>query len=294
MSNRVKHAIIPVAGLGTRFLPVTKVVPKELLPIVDKPILLYIVEEAVKSGIETVVLVSGRGKNAIEDFFDTSYELETQLAKKGQHQALEEINKIKNLCEVVSVRQKEALGLGHAVLCGANVVHHNAFAVLLGDEIMLPAKDGNQATAKLCQQFINTGKSTVAIMPVEPREVSKYGIVEHRAPKNGIYDITRVVEKPSPTEAPSQLALPGRYVFHAELFEHLKTTKPGKNGEIQLTDAMNALAQSQGLQGCVLPNERFDAGDRLGYLKANIEFGLRDPRIGADLAAFLKQRGLSI
>lgn len=289
--KKVKKAIIPAAGLGTRFLPATKTVPKELFPLVDRPLILHIIEEAVQAGIEDIVLIAGRGKGAIEDFFDRTYELEDTLVKSGKTDLLEKIIHIKNMANLISIRQKEALGLGHAVLCGAPVVGSEPFAVLLGDEIMI-GKPGT--TAELCQHYTTTGHSTVAIMEVPETEVSKYGIVKVSTSDGGRYKIENVIEKPSQKEAPSRWALPGRYVFEAKLFEYLKNTKPGKNGEIQLTDGMNGLAKDGRLDGATFKAKRYDAGDKFGFLQANIELGLEHPETREKLKAYLKElsRGL--
>jgi len=285
----VKYAVIPAAGLGTRFLPATKTIPKEMLPIVDKPILLYNVEEIVESGIETIVIIAGRGKTAIEDFFDTSYELEQTLERTHQLVQLERLHKIKKMCQIVSVRQKEARGLGHAVLCAEAVVGDNPFAVLLGDELMIHEPKTPSATEQLCSLFTRSEKSAVALMPVHKSEVHKYGIVAATETEKNIFEISSVVEKPSAETAPSQLALPGRYVFQPVLFEYLKKIKPGKNFEIQLTDAMTMLAQNEGLLGTQVQARRYDAGSQLGYLQANIELALERPELKIELTNYLTQ-----
>lgn len=283
--SKVRKAILPAAGLGTRFLPASKTVPKELFPLVDKPLILFVIEECLDAGIEDIVLVAGRGKGAIEDFFDRSYELEDTLAKAGKTELLRSIQRVRSLANIISIRQKEALGLGHAVLAGAPVVGKEPFAVLLGDEIMLGSPS---PTRQLVQRFDQTGMSTVAIMEVPMNDVSKYGIVATEAARDGQFPIRHVVEKPSPAEAPSQWALPGRYVFEAKIFDHLRETKPGKNGEIQLTDGMNGLAKSGRLMGSTFTAKRFDAGDKFGFLQANIEVGLAHPETGAQLKAYIQ------
>ncbi len=287
----VKYAVIPAAGLGTRFLPATKTIPKEMLPIVDKPILLYNVEEIVQSGIETIVIIAGRGKTAIEDFFDTSYELEQTLEKTNQLVQLERLHQIKKMCQIVSVRQKEARGLGHAVLCAEAVVGDNPFAVLLGDELMIHEPKTPSATEQLCSLFTRSEKSAVALMPVHKSEVHKYGIVDAKETDKNIFEISSVVEKPSADSAPSMLALPGRYVFQPVIFEYLKKIKPGKNFEIQLTDAMTMLAQNEGLIGTQVQARRYDAGSQLGYLQANIELALERPELKIELTNYLTQLG---
>lgn len=288
--SKVKKAIIPAAGLGTRFLPATKTVPKELLTIVDAPIILYVVEEAVRAGIEDVVLIAGRGKTAIEDFFDITYELEDKLQKEGKSSYLDRVRKIRDSANIISIRQKQALGLGHAVLCGRPIVGKEPFAVLLGDEIMISPEGETTATGQLVQTFEQTKISTVAVMKVSDQDVSKYGIVGVKDIKEGLFKVTQVVEKPPVAKAPSRWALPGRYVFEAKIFEYLKDTKPGVNGEIQLTDAMEKLAFNEGLQASTFKATRYDAGDKIGYLVANIEQSL----LRKDLAPQLKEYVLSL
>lgn len=283
----IKKAIIPAAGLGTRFLPATKTVPKELLPIVDTPILLHVVHEAIKAGIEDIVIIAGRNKTAIEDFFDRSYELEDTLAKAGKTDLLKIIKDIQEMIQVISIRQKEAKGLGHAVYTAKPVVGQQAFAVLLGDEIMI-REDGPSVTGQLCELYEKNNCSTVAVMEVPEKDVRKYGIVSVADTSKENMKVQSVVEKPSVTEAPSNLALPGRYVFTPPLFEFLENLPPGKNGEIQLTDAMTELAQGEGLYATRFVAQRYDAGDKFGYLQANIEMGLKHPEVGTRLRQYLK------
>lgn len=287
--NKVKKAIIPAAGLGTRFLPATKTVPKEMLTIVDAPIIFYVVEEAVKAGIEDIVLIQGRGKTAIEDFFDTSYELEDKLAKDGKLNLLERLIKIREMANIISVRQKQPLGLGHAVLCGERVVGDNPFAVLLGDEIMVPKNNSvHNTTSQLTAHFEKTQSSTVAIMQVPDQDVSKYGIADvSSSDAEGYFKVNGFIEKPKLEIAPSRWALPGRYVFSSQIFKYLKNAKPGVLGEIQLTDSMNQLAKEQTVYATAFHSQRYDAGDKLGYLKANIEVGLMHPELKTDLKNYL-------
>ncbi|MGE4130675.1 MAG: UTP--glucose-1-phosphate uridylyltransferase GalU [Bdellovibrionales bacterium] len=286
----IRKAVIPAAGLGTRFLPATKSSPKEMLPIVDRPILLHIVEEVVAAGISEIVLIQGRHKHAIEDFFDKSFELEHTLKEKGQTQLLEMLERIRQI-NVITVRQKEALGLGHAVLCAAPVVGNEPFAVLLGDEIML---DRNSWKPAGIGQLVNLAKdhkkSVVAVMEVPESDVSKYGIIKSEKKSENLWQVLDVIEKPSLTEAPSRLALPGRYVFEAEIFDHLRGAKPGRGGEIQLTDAMAKLALDRGMLATTLNTIRFDAGDKFGFIQANIELGLRHPEVGEKLTAYLRTK----
>jgi UTP--glucose-1-phosphate uridylyltransferase len=284
---QIKKAIIPAAGLGTRFLPATKTVPKEMLTIVDAPIIFYVVEEAVKAGIEDIILVAGRGKHSIEDFFDTSYELEDRLAKDGKLHLLEKLSRIRNMANIISIRQKQALGLGHAVLAGLPIVGKDPFAVLLGDEITMETENSGNVTSLLSNSFEETGVSTISIMKVEDRDVSKYGIAEVSEIRPGFFRVDELTEKPRPTETKSRWALPGRYVFDNHIMEILKNAKPSLNGEIQLTDAMKVLRKERGLQAMTFGSRRFDAGDKLGYLQANLELGLENPELGEDLRRYL-------
>ena len=264
---KIKKAVIPAAGLGTRFMPATKSIPKEMFPIVDKPILLYNIEEIIAAGIEEVILVLSSTKAAIENFFD-------------------DYDKIK----VTKVRQEKALGLGHAVLCADQAVGDQPFAVLLGDEIMIQKPGRPSGIAQLCKVFEKTGTSAVAVMEVPEQDVVKYGIVGVMENGPNLWTVNHVVEKPSVAAAPSRLALPGRYVFDPDIFKFLRDTKPGRNGEIQLTDGMTALAKSKGMLALKLDAERFDAGDKLGFMQVNIEMGLRHPEIGPQLEKYLKER----
>jgi UTP--glucose-1-phosphate uridylyltransferase len=287
--RKIKKALIPAAGLGTRFLPATKTIPKEMLPVVDQPILLYVIEEAVRAGIEDIVIIAGRGKHAIEDFFDRSYELEDQLLKSGRKDVLDRIVRIRDMANIISIRQKEALGLGHAVYCGAPVIGREDFAVLLGDEIMYTEKDEPTVIAQLSQVFNETGLSTVAVMEVPADDVVKYGIIDAEKNAAGYFKIKNVVEKPTKANAPSRLALPGRYIFTNKIFEYLRSAKPGKNGEIQLTDAMTEVAHNEGMLARFFKAQRFDAGDKLGYLVANIELALLRDDLGPQLKSYLKE-----
>jgi UTP--glucose-1-phosphate uridylyltransferase len=292
----VTKAVIPAAGLGTRFLPATKSVPKEMLTVVDAPIIFYVVEEAMNAGIHYIVLIQGRGKSAIEDFFDVSFELEDKLIKDNKYHLLERIQNIREKVEIISIRQKRPLGLGHAVLCAEPVVGQEPFALLLGDEIMAPAGPQQQnITAKLVQSYQEFGRSSVALMEVALQEVSKYGIAKFKEPLPEKLDITRAfeiagfVEKPSLQEAPSCYALPGRYVLSADIFDQIRNTPSGKGGEIQLTDAMDRLTRQQPFLGRILTDRRFDAGDKLGYLKANIELALEHPELSEPFRRYLKE-----
>lgn len=291
---KVRKAIIPAAGLGTRFLPATKSVPKEMLTVVDAPIIFYVVEEAIQAGIEDIILIQGRGKTAIEDFFDTSYELEDKLFKDKKYHLLERLTQIRSMANIISIRQKQPLGLGHAVLCASSVIGNNPFAVLLGDEIMTPKHDQGQNTLGLLNQtFQETQSSVVAVMQVKDSDVSKYGIANTLLPKisdlTSPFEVTGFTEKPKPNQIQSRWALPGRYIFTPSLFEEIKITKPSVLGEIQLTDAMHRLAQKEKVWALPIQSNRYDAGDKLGYLIANIELALKHPELGPDLKNYLNE-----
>ena len=286
--DKIKKAIIPAAGLGTRFLPATKSIPKEMLPLVDAPIIYYVVKEALAAGIEDIVLISGRDKAAIENFFDVSYEVQDQLAKSGKTELLGKLLEMQSFCRMISIRQKQASGLGHAVYCGRSVVGQEPFAVLLADEVMIAPSGGKNVTEVLTDSWAKSGKSSVAIMQVPRKDVEKYGIISGRELAPGQFEIADVVEKPAADKAPSTWALPGRYVFDARIFTFLENSKSGKNGEIQLTDSMSLLAKKHGLLGLSFASRRYDAGDKLGYLIANVELALAHPEVGADFKSYLK------
>ena len=292
--KKIKKAIIPAAGLGTRFFPATKTIPKEMLPIVDKPTILYVVEEAVRAGIEDVVLIAGRGKHSIEDFFDISYEVEDKLMKEGKGHILDSLNEIRSKVNIVSIRQKSALGLGHAILCAQSTIGDEPFAVLLGDEVTVPKTEADNVTKFLCDRYNETQESSVWVLPVAPEDTPKYGIVNLGSERfenlSHGQKVLHVVEKPSSDQAPSCWALPGRYVFNAEVFAKLGEISAGKNGEYQLSDAMNLLAQSSMLRAYSFNSRRFDAGDQLGYLIANIEMGLDRTDLKTGLIKYLKNK----
>lgn len=292
--KKITKAVIPAAGLGTRFFPATKTIPKEMLPIVDKPTILYVIEEAVQAGIEDIVLIQGRGKTAIEDFFDISYELEDKLIKDGKGHLIEEINKIRNSVNIISIRQKSALGLGHAVMCAESVTGADPFAVLLGDEITLSAAPVNNITKFLTQKSEETGASSVWVLPVQQAETHKYGIVDLKDKEStDLKDgkkVFGVIEKPNSEIAPSLWALPGRYVFTSDIMKQLKEIKPGYNGEYQLSDAMNRLAIHSQLNAYSFKARRFDAGDKLGFLLANIEVALERPDLRPGLLEYIRSK----
>lgn len=288
---KVKKAVIPAAGLGTRFLPATKSVPKEMLTVVDAPIIFYVVEEAIQAGIEDIVLIQGRGKSAIEDFFDTSYELEDKLLKDKKYHLLERLTQIRNMANIISIRQKQPLGLGHAVLCAESVIGSDPFAVLLGDEIMVPATEGApNSLTQLCHAFESVKSSVVAVMKVADQDVSKYGIAEVKDSGPGPFRVSRFIEKPSPQDVTSRWALPGRYVLDAKVFDELRNAQPGVLGEIQLTDALNQLAQKTPFYALPTTALRYDAGDKLGYLIANIELALKHPELGPSLKRYIAEQ----
>lgn len=273
---RVRKAVIPAAGLGTRFLPATKAIPKEMLPIVDTPTIQLVVEEAVAAGIEDVVVVNGRGKSAIEDHFDHAYELEDTLAKRGKAELAEAMGRISRMVRLVSVRQKQPLGLGHAVLVARHAIGDEPFAVLLGDDLYDAPRP---AVGQLIDVSRETGMGAIAVMEVEPGQEHLYGVVAGDPMAPGRVRVREMVEKPAPGTAPSRLAVVGRYVLPASIWPILAETKPGKGGEIQLTDALAVLARREGLVAATLEGERHDAGDRLGYLRANLAYALKRPEL---------------
>jgi UTP--glucose-1-phosphate uridylyltransferase len=292
--KKVKKAIIPAAGLGTRFLPATKAQPKEMLPIVDKPTIQYIIEEAVASGIEDIIIVTGRGKRAIEDHFDKSYELEEVLAKKEKWSALEEVQDISKLANIHYIRQKEPLGLGHAVLCARSFIGNEPFAVMLGDDIIQSEKP---CLKQLLEVYEKHHASIIGVQEVPPEDVSKYGII---APvKSGLFPpnnkaqctftVQGLVEKPSIEEAPSQLAIIGRYVLTPEIFDILETLTPGAGGEYQLTDAINIYNQTYPVCANIFNGKRYDIGDKLGFIKATIDFSLKRNDLRDEVEQYLRQ-----
>ena len=286
----LRKAVIPAAGLGLRFLPATKTIPKELFPIVDKPILLYVVKEAVEAGIEDIILITNRNKRAVETFFDENPPLEEALGKPGREQLYEMIKEIQNMANIIHIHQEKARGLGHAVYCARPIVGDQSFALLLGDEVMV--SQGKNVTSQIKDIYMETQSSSVAVMEVAPSEVPKYGIVSVEDEQARPMRVQSVVEKPTIQEAPSRWALPGRYIFTASLFNFLENLSPGKNDEIQLTDGMTHLAQNQGLYAMPFVGQRYDAGSKLGYLQANIEMGLRHPEVGEALRNYLKNLSL--
>ncbi|MCX7953295.1 MAG: UTP--glucose-1-phosphate uridylyltransferase GalU [Deltaproteobacteria bacterium] len=285
VSGKVKKAVIPAAGLGTRFLPATKSVPKELLPIVDRPTIEYIVDEVHQSGIETAIIISRRGKSAILDHFERDVDLENKLKKEGKFELARRLNEQSELITIVSVRQSVPLGLGQAVYTARSLVGDEPFAVLLGDDIF---DSSLPATLQLIQVFEKFQKPVVALMTVESSDISKFGCAGGEFIEENILEINSIIEKPSVEEAPSNFAVVGRYVLTPTVFEILKDLPPGKGGEIQLTDALAKLIEQEGLLGYFVDGYRFDAGDQLGFLMANIHFGLKNEKLKDRLIAFLK------
>ena len=287
--SRVRKAVFPAAGLGTRFLPATKALPKEMLPLVDKPIIQYVIEEAVDSGIESIIIVTGRGKSAIEDHFDIAFELESLLERRGKHNLLREVRTISDLINVSYMRQKEPLGLGHAILVARDLVGHEPFAVFLGDDVI-------HAQVPVMKQLIDvharTGSSVIGVERVERERSRDYGMVAVDDAHGRTFRITDLVEKPPPEEAPSDLAIIGRYILTPEIFPHLEKTAAGRGGEIQLTDGLRSLLKVQPITAYAFDGIRYDTGDKLGFLKATVEFALRRPDLGGPFRAYLETLAL--
>ncbi len=285
---RLRKAVFPVAGFGSRFLPVTKASPKEMLPIVDKPLIQYAVEEAAAAGITEMVFVTGRNKRAIEDHFDKAYELETELERKGKNVLLEQVRSVlPEGVRCIYIRQPEPLGLGHAVLCAQPVIGNDPFAVILADDLMDAEPS---AMVRMGQAFEEEGASLLGVEEVPRDQTQSYGIVTIERMVGDLARIHSIVEKPRPAEAPSNLAVIGRYVLTPRIFELLAGIAPGAGGEIQLTDAISQLLLHERVLAIRLPGRRFDCGSKLGYLQASVEYGLRHPDIGEDFARYLKSR----
>ena len=279
-------AVIPAAGLGTRFLPLTKNSPKEMLPIIDKPAIQYVVEEAINSGIDDIVIITGRGKEVIENHFDVAYELEKILEERGEKEKLNEVRKISEMAEIFYIRQKMPLGLGHAIYMARKHIDDEFFAVLLGDDIIV----ANQpCTKQLIDVYEKYNASVIAIQEVEMEYVSKYGIVDAEEVENGVYKIKALVEKPSPYEAPSNLAVMGRYILSPKIFGYIEKTKPGKKGEIQLTDALNMMLENEELYTYVFEGKRYDLGDKFDWLRINIEMALKREEFRERVLELLKK-----
>lgn len=291
MSKRVRKAVFPAGGLGTRFLPATKVVPKEMLALVDKPIIQYGVEEALASGIEHIIFVTGRGKNAMEDHFDYSFELDANLERKGKKELLDLSRSVGSMARVSYVRQKEPLGLGHAVLCAKDLVGDEPFAVILPDDVIDAAAP---CVKQMIDVFNEKGGSVLATMTIEGAAISAYGVLAgSQDPQNPrIYNCTGMVEKPELADAPSKQAIIGRYILTPGIFEMLEKTTPGAGGEIQLTDGILALLQHERVFGYTFEGKRFDAGDKFGMMQATVEFALKRPEFGEKFRDYLKELAL--
>jgi len=284
---RIRKAVIPVAGLGTRFLPATKAIPKEMLTIVDRPTIQYIVEEVVASGIDEIVLITSEGKSAIENHFDYDYQLDTILGEKNKNGLQEELNNISNLIDIVSVRQKKPLGLGHAIWMARNVIGNEPFLVLLGDDLV---KSNVPCCKQMIDLFEEVQESIVAVQRVPMDQTYQYGIVE--GGETGIdrtYKITNMVEKPAPGTSTSNMAIIGRYLLMPEIFDYLENATPGHGGEIQLTDSLVKLANNRGMYAYEFEGKRYDAGDKLGYLKAIVDFALIHPNLGKEFKEHIQK-----
>ena len=287
MAQQIRKAVFPAAGLGTRFLPATKASPKEMLALVDKPLIQYVVEEAVASGIDSVIIVTGRGKTAIEDHFDVSFELETVLRERGKLAELEQVRQISEMARISYVRQKEALGLGHAILQARDLVGNEPFAVLLSDDII---DSKVPALQQLIDVYEKYDAPVVATMRVKGQEISKFGALEVEEIDDGVFRVKDMVEKPALAEAPSDLAIIGRYIFTPDIFDEIEQTRPGAIGEIQITDAMRALLKRREMYAVRFEGTRYDAGDKLGFLMATIEFGLKHEELAEDFENYLTDR----
>ncbi|MEZ5402474.1 MAG: UTP--glucose-1-phosphate uridylyltransferase GalU [Bryobacteraceae bacterium] len=294
MIQKVRKAVFPAAGLGTRFLPATKSLPKEMLPLVDKPLIQYGVEEAIQSGLKNIVVVTGRGKSAIEDHFDKSFELENLLETKNKTDLLQLVRDVSDMIDIAYVRQKEALGLGHAVLRARDLVGNEPFAVVLSDDVI-------DAEVPCLRQMLDVyefyGASVVALMEVPKENISAYGVVDaepvdHNGAQGRLYRVRNLVEKPRPADAPSNLAIIGRYILVPEIFPSIEAIGPGAIGEIQLTDALRHLLRNRPIYGYRFEGKRFDAGDKLGFLQATVEFALHRPDLGGAFRQYLKNMNL--
>lgn len=281
---KVHKAVIPAAGLGTRFLPATKAQPKEMLPIVDKPTLQFIIEEAVDSGIEEILIITGRNKTAIENHFDKSVELELELEKKGKIDLLEKVRKISNMVDIHYIRQKDPLGLGHAIYCAKSFIGNEPFAVLLGDDIVY---NGIPCLKQMIEVYDEYKTSILGVQEIPKEDVNKYGIVDGKYIEDRVYKVKDLVEKPTVEEAPSNIAILGRYIISPAIFEILEHTKPGKGGEIQLTDALKVLAKREAMYAYNFVGRRYDVGDKQGFLEATVEYALRREDLREEFLRYL-------
>ena len=286
MDKKIRKAIILAAGLGTRFLPATKAQPKEMLPIVDKPTLQYIIEEAIESGIEKILIITGRNKKSIEDHFDRSVELELELEHKGKVEMLEMVKSISNMVDIHFIRQKEPKGLGHAIYCAKSFVGNEPFAVMLGDDIVY--NEGKPCLRQLMDCYDEYKTSVLGVQTVPDGDVDKYGIVDGLKIEGNVTKVKGLVEKPSVDEAPSNMAILGRYIITPSIFEILERTKPGKGGEIQLTDALLELMSEEAIYAYNFEGRRYDVGDKLGFLEATVEYALRKPELKDAFIEYLK------
>jgi UTP--glucose-1-phosphate uridylyltransferase len=290
MTRQLKKAVFPVAGLGTRFLPATKASPKEMLPVVDKPLIQYAVEEAYEAGIRHMIFVTGRSKRAIEDHFDTAYELESELQAAGKSALLDVVRSVQPADMVCSyVRQSHALGLGHAVLCAEALVGDEPFAVLLADDLMRGTPGGPGVLQQMAQAHAQHGGSILAVQEVPLDQVNRYGIVAGTTSTDGLIDVQRMVEKPAPDKAPSRMAVSGRYILSPSVFDRIRAGGRGAGGEIQLTDGIAGLIGQEKVWGYTYQGVRYDCGSKLGFLQATVELGMTHPQEGAAFAAYLKQ-----
>jgi UTP--glucose-1-phosphate uridylyltransferase len=285
MPQSIRKAVFPAAGLGTRFLPATKASPKEMLPLVDKPLIQYVVEEAVASGIESVIIVTGRGKTTIEDHFDISFELEHLLRERGKEEALRQVRAVSEMARVNYVRQREALGLGHAVLQARDFVAGEPFAVMLADDIV---DAETPALRQMIEVYEKYDAPVIGTMQVEGEAISRFGVIDADEVSEGVYRIKDMVEKPPFTEAPSDLAIIGRYILTPDIFDEIEQTRPGAGGEIQITDAMRSLLKKRPFYAVRFKGTRHDAGDKLGFLIATVEFALKRPDLGPEFKNYLR------
>ncbi|MFV5938106.1 UTP--glucose-1-phosphate uridylyltransferase GalU [Mammaliicoccus sciuri] len=283
--TKIKKAIIPAAGLGTRFLPATKAMPKEMLPILDKPTIQYIVEEAARAGIEDIIIVTGKHKRAIEDHFDIQKELETTLYEKGKLELLDRVQYSTELANIFYVRQKEQKGLGHAIYTAKQFIGNEPFAVLLGDDIV---ESDNPAIKQLMEQYEATGKSVIGVQTVPETETHRYGIIEPKSQDERLYEVNRFVEKPEQGTAPSNLAIMGRYVLSPKIFDYLETQTEGSGGEIQLTDAIERLNKDDKVYAYDFEGQRYDVGEKIGFVKTTIEYALKDEEMRDEIIRYLQ------
>ena len=289
----VNTAVFPVAGLGTRFLPATKASPKEMLPIVDKPLIQYAVEEAYAAGVRHMVFVTGRSKRAIEDHFDTAYELESELESAGKAELLDVVRAVSPAdMDCTYVRQPRSLGLGHAVLCAAHIVGERPFAVLLADDLMVGPADGQPVLAQMAHAFESLGRSVLAVQEVPPDQVRRYGIVAGSPAGERLISIEKIVEKPAPQQAPSRMGVAGRYILTPRIFDEIRRQPPGAGGEIQLTDAIARLMQSERVYAYQYAGKRYDCGSKEGFLQATVELALQHPQMGTPFREYLKTLAL--